>query len=397
MTDFSLALLSSLTVLLLEVAFPFPWACYVALSVLFVLRSALKSGMTSTEFIIIATGLVLFVFPHLGELLRENYLSMWFYSLYFWVALVMTATLGDRRSLNIGCGSIALTDCRLSFETDSVKIFVLLAASLLGARLWPPIFPGLFGIALVIFGRQCRARSVKGPIVATSLAMILIAIGLYVSFVWNTFGRLLILTFILTPVGICAHYGRIKIRQSYLYALAPVGFIYGAVVRGADEVGLSTLAGGSASHPLILQDELLKGGRILSDFDELFGQYLLFFFSWVPRFVWPTKPYGAGWTFVDTYIGREGVSDGHSIALGLWGEHLYMNPGAWLLTGFLTLGLFVAQCRYFTSKGGDFLTVGIIFQCNVLTLVWGGMASFGARAWWLVIPAAVYCWSRRRS
>ena len=218
----------------------------------------------------------------------------------------------------------------------------------------------------------------------------------HMAFTWTGFGRLNVLTYVMLPLLILVHHRVIHIRQWLVVLLTPAAIVYGAFLRGVDEISTRTFASDSVSHHLVLMDTVRLDGSIrAADLYELWNQLVLYFLNWAPRDAWAGKPTGIGLWFVDDYIGRVGYSQEYSVSLGLWGEHLFLNRAGWLVTGMAVVVLSVVCARVLHRVSFRSVPVLLIFQANLLTLFWGGMASFGGRVWFMVLPALGYIWFER--
>lgn len=211
-------------------------------------------------------------------------------------------------------------------------------------------------------------------------------------FLWSGFGRLGILVQLIVPSIILHIYGRFKLKPQHLLLLCPPALVYALGVRGDYEfTGLGGFASGSAVHHLILMDELSRNvDQFVTRTYDLFDQFILLFLNWAPRFFWENKPVGIGLYFVDEYIGRDGFSDGHSVSIGFWGEHLYLFPKFWLVSGIFTLVVVMLLARILYVITGNSVSVLVVFYSHLIVLIWGGMAAFGSRVWWLILPMIAF-------
>lgn len=338
--------------------------------------------------ILFVAGLVLYAFPYLGEIFRRG--SPWplFYSLYLLASVILIeidarTALRNEEFYSVGRWSLVI-------------ILVSLMIAVFGLHFWDPVLPAFYGIALIHLDRLCLSDGLQRRKVLVGAAAFYIALLYYMLFVWSGFGRLNFLTFLILPLIVLVSRKVVSLNKWLLIMLVPIGLIYGSALRGVNTISAENFAEGSSSHHLVLMQDLLNNSdRIFTNLYGLWDQFLLFFLNWFPREIWGQKPIGIGSSFVDTYIGREGFGEAHSVSLGFWGEHIYLNPRFWFVSGF-ALVLLVAFCSrivYRLSFGS--MPVLLMFQANFLTLFWGGMASFGSRVWWMVIPSVLYLWVER--
>lgn len=385
--NISVALLVNLFVLLLDGSdLVSDWAFYLIISATFfyLLRDFKKYG--SLGIIVLVGGLILYTFPYLGELLRGNKISLVFYALYLLSIFILF------KSQDF----ISITKAKAQKRNWLIPTLWALLISLAGLHIWPPIFSGFYALGLVLFERSCRNKLLSQRQLIFQASFFYLVLMYYMAFVWSGFGRLYFLTYLILPVLILFHYKIIKIRVWQLAFIAPFGLIYGAFIRGAETVLVDNFASGSASHHLELMESLRSDiSRQTTDLSKLLDQIVLYFLNWYPRDSWPEKPIGIGSWFVDEYLGREGFSDMHSVSLGLWGEHIYLNPDWWIMTGVATIIVSGLCATILYRASFRSIAVLLMFQANLLTLFWGGLASFGSRVWWMVIPAIIYIWTEK--
>jgi hypothetical protein len=362
------------------------WGSYslITAAFLFVLRDFGRRG--GIGMVMFVGGLVLYVYPYLGEILRGSDVSFVFFTLYILIAWLLIELSPTARFIRVG-------------KRDGIYRHMTIAALLLafiGLHLWIPIYVSCYGIAIICFERYCRLPHVTMRHVLTPLFAFFALLTYYINIVFVGFGRLSVLTYAILPALILFQHGIVRIRRSYLVLLAPVGLIYGSMANGQEEISTITFAGDSASHHLLMMSTLRSDPWLAaSDLPALLKQFTLYFVNWFPRDLWPSKPIGIGLSFVDDYIGRGGFSEGHSVSLGLWGEHIFLNSATWLLTGLAVVAVSAICARVLYRVSFRSAGILLIFQAHFLTLVWGGMASFGSRVWWMVLPALAYIWIER--
>lgn len=382
--NISVVILTNLLVFLLDGSeLISDWSLYIIITGIFFYLIRDFKNYGALGIIILVGGLVLYTFPYLGELLRGNRISPIFYTLFLLAALILFR-------MQAVISTIKTKEQKFNWL---IPILCALTISLIGLHIWPPIFSGFYAIGLIFLERSCRNRSLSQRQLFFHASFFYFVLLYYMMFVWSGFGRLYFLTYLILPLLILFHYKIIKIRAWQLIFIAPFGLIYGTIIRGAETVQVDNFAGGSASHHLELMEMLRSSiSNHVADLSKLIDQFVLYFLNWYPREIWSNKPIGIGSWFVDEYIGREGFSDLHSVSLGLWGEHIYLNPDWWLITGTATI-IISSLCAAVLYKV-SFRTVAVLlmFQANLLTLFWGGLASFGSRVWWMVLPAIMYIW-----
>lgn len=352
---------------------------FAMLFVLLIYEAQSAGRFTVLQLVIVGAGFVLYAFPHLGSLIRGEDVSLVFFSLYLIIVRLFFQyqphSAGRRYywdSVNWGAATLAA-----------------LALSLIAGQIWGPLFLSFFGLSVLFLDRACAQLNARRAMLYFLVGLIFAAL-LYRYSQWNGSGRLYVATLFALPVVILHHNHILRIKLWHMLLGVPLALL-GSTAFRFGSLEPSNLGGESAGHHLTLMTELRERADVLeSDIAELGGQLSLYFLNWFPRDVWPTKPIGIGLWFVDEYIGREGYSDGFSVSLGFWGEHIYLNPTAWIFSGVGVVLLSVLVFRGLQFLSGNSVAVLLMFQVNLVTLFWGGMASFGARVWWLVIPSLLF-------
>ncbi|WP_141638635.1 hypothetical protein [Halomonas sp. KM-1] len=341
--------------------------------------------------VVFSSGLILYVIPYLGYILRGVHLPFVFYSLFNVVALILLFF--SRFFFREG---ITQESTVLKGAVPLYCIFILF--SFVGLHVWMPVHAGFLALALLMLGRICGniKYSHKKVLVLTSFIYLLLLYDFFM--VWNGFGRLLFLIYLILPVLVLYHYRRISLSMWQFHILIPFGMLIGIYIRAQDgfRLALMNFGGGSVGHHLeLMKDISLSLNSSEARISELFGQFSLYFLNWFPRDIWQEKPVGISFWFVDEFIGREGYGDVYNVSLGLWGEHMYLLPGFWpvsglfliLLTGLMIKIVYVCSFRSAVAV--------IVFQAYLLTLFWGGMGSFGSRVWWMLLPICIYIWAEK--
>lgn len=252
-----------------------------------------------------------------------------------------------------------------------------------------PIFAGFTGLALVHFERVQWA----GPGVVLRWACVAIfaaVIGVYSALLWDGFGRIVIISFLLLPVLVSMRYRLFTLHPLILGGLGGLLVFVGRVLRFGISEGIAGISEDSGATHLILSSELLANHADNNSGTTLFEQFQLFFLGWVPRELWPSKPLNINSLFVDSYIGRAGLSEEHSTALGFFGEQIYLAGDLWLLTALFAAVMVIAVRALIAQVARPYYAAVVVYDVWVVTLFWGGMASFAARAWFALIPLVLY-------
>jgi hypothetical protein len=251
----------------------------------------------------------------------------------------------------------------------------------------------LYAFSLVEFDKYCASRVLRRHVIVV-LGWYVVSLAIYSLFAWSGYGRLILGAYLMLPVAIASHYGHLNLRPLYIYPALFLATVVATISRfGTYDGAESVTKDSGARHLAIMSD--LAGQDYVAHEGAIWDQFLLLVFNWVPRAIWPDKPLGLGYSFVDDYLGRTGFGDDYSVSMGLVGEHLYLNREYWFLSFLLTLAVIVslrAAIRY-AAKTSAAPVVG--FDITLISLLWGGMATFGSRVWILVIPMLFYLYVTR--
>lgn len=202
----------------------------------------------------------------------------------------------------------------------------------------------------------------------------------YSIFFWSGFGRLILAGFIIVPVLAFVEIGNYKVKNYYYYFGSIIVSLLMTALRFKDGVSLQNIKNDSAIGPYFLSQSIFED-KVNYSFD-LFGmldQFLLMFFSFVPRFLWSDKPIGFGRLYVDQQMDTSIYSDMHSIAGLYTGEIIYYTTDYWFLFSAIAITVYCllfAVLNKINKSNDNFSFIGVIF---IPTFMWGGFASFGAR------------------
>lgn len=267
-------------------------------------------------------------------------------------------------------------------------LFWLAAATLLSLvdEDWSLLFLVGYGLSLFHFARLAGSGSHRW----LALAGYALALAIYIFFIWDTYGRLLVGGLIAMPLLLIVGQGSWRAKPWMIFLLLPLALGLAQWVRG-DELGDQGLLSGSVATPSIIAVQLLATLHLVAPRLGVFAdQLMLFFLAWVPRSIWPEKPLGLGSTLVDDLYGRRGTSLEHSIAPGVLGEALW-SFGPYFLLGLLAVALVYVLLTFLQrALLRESAAIAAIQLCLLPTLVWGGMASFSARYWLFALPLFAY-------
>lgn len=207
---------------------------------------------------------------------------------------------------------------------------------------------------------------------------------------WNGFGRTVIFGWLLLAILQYSYSINIKINKIIFCLFPALGPVL-LTKRNFFELsflGFENALNDSAYGPYRLVSTFLtENNNSIYDFSGLVDQFLFTFFVFIPRSVWPNKPYGFGYEYTVRELDISLVHAGHSVASTLIGDHIYFL-GYWgVVTGLITLLIFAFFINLFYRIKGLNGNGVLIFSASMMVLVWGGMSSFSAR---VALPLIIF-------
>ncbi len=252
-------------------------------------------------------------------------------------------------------------------------------------------------IATCLLEEALRRNPSRSAIYAI-ISLFNITIIIYGYFYWSGGGRIVMAAYFLIPILVCVRYTDLGLRYWHIYTISPAIFFIAQVLRYGEIEDAGALFSGSASHHLELSQELLTNGApgYGDAFTQFLEQFSLMFLNWVPRLWWESKPLGLGAISVDDWFGRTGYGEGFSVSLGMFGEHIYLL-GGWFILGVIasTVTLLLIRQGLLRMFPGQ-VTQVTVFDVNLISFFWGGGATFGMRFWFVIVPALICVWAVRR-
>ena len=222
------------------------------------------------------------------------------------------------------------------------------------------------------------------------LSVFITIFAIYLLFYWSGFARTVVFGWLLLALLQFGYSIDFNINK-YLFGLFP-GF-GSALIANRDILDLKF-----SGFEEALYDSAYQPYRLASTFVEysnqngidakgFWDQIIFTFFVFIPRSVWPDKPYGFGFEYtvqnLDTYL----VDAGHSIAATLIGEHLYYLGYFGLITSLIVFLLIAYATNALYNIKNLNGNGTLIFSASMMVLVWGGMSSFSAR---IALPSIVF-------
>lgn len=220
-------------------------------------------------------------------------------------------------------------------------------------------------------------------ILISSLFISVFAIFLLIG--WSGYGRTVTFGILITAFLYFLYVNEIKFNKLF-FALFPV--LGSLMLVSRKDLSLSIdsneIVNDSAIGPYrlastFIDNYLVKGFDFIGFFDQVVFSLLVF----VPRDLWPSKPYGFGFQYVVDNMEQSFVDEGHSIASTLIGDHIYFLGWWGILTALIMVYMIYKICL-FVNNMKLFQGFGIvIISCSIMVILWGGMTSFSAR---IILP-----------
>lgn len=246
----------------------------------------------------------------------------------------------------------------------------------------------LFALIIILMSLSFKQDDFKNNFIFLSLFVFLFLI--YAIFSWSGFSRAVVLGWLLLALLQFCYSINIKINQ-YFFGLIPG--LAAALIANRDIFNLE-FSGFESS----LNDSAYSPYRLASSFIEVFeqrgfdimgfGDQILFtLLVFIPRSIWPEKPYAFGFEYTVRHLSVYLVDAGHSIASTLIGDHIYFLGYFGFVTSLIVISIIaLATNTLYRIKGLNGNGV-LIFSASMMILVWGGMTSFSAR---VALPAIIF-------
>ena len=344
------------------------------------LPGAGRSSLAST---LAFTGVGIFVMPYIG-LIYMGFLVQTAWLALFIVTAVVLVAFGETTA------PAASTPGHGAADLPLIIIFLVGGLLLWGSEgLQQVSFYAGWAFALVHLERiHAQTRS----IVYRGLGLLAFAavIGYFTTVLWSGGGRIVQLSFALAPILLTVQYGSFRLNALMIAAAAAALSFAGRLLRFGWSDGIAGLSEDSGASPITITSYLWHTSDSVLARGSIVDQWVLLFLNWYPRNLWPSKPTGIGSSFVNLVVGRQGVSAEHNLAIGFFGEHLFLLPQSWFISVGLLVGVLILLRRALARFLAPYRTPVIIFDVWLITLFWGGMASFAARAWLALIPLIPY-------
>jgi hypothetical protein len=345
--------------------------------------------------VILLTCASIYVTPYLSLLfIREPVNLAWFGLFNIVATILLVWTERDGQVVEHGLPETSIT----------VNFFAMLAILIGGLgviALRPesttsgPIYLSSWGLALLPLERLHWSAGRLVRLAAAGVFVLFILV--YAIFVWEGDGRIVVLSLALAPVLLTSLYRSVRLNGALLAGAGIVMVFFGRVLRFGWSGGLAGVAEDSGATHILMTSQLWRGGDHAFPITTFWDQYVLYFFNWVPRNLWPNKPLGVNYSFVDVFIGRAGLGEEFSTALGYFGENLFYSRTFWPLMVVIVTITTVYTRKALVRFTRPYVAPMIIFDVWMITLFWGGMAVFASRTWFSLFPimAAILVLRRR--
>lgn len=205
----------------------------------------------------------------------------------------------------------------------------------------------------------------------------------YAVFAWSGFGRTVVVGWFLLALLQFSYSINFKVNK-YIFGLIPglaATLLSDRNVFKLEFSGLEKALYDSAYGPYRLASSFIENFNQRGfDISGFWDQIMFTFFIYIPREIWPSKPFGFGFEYTVRHLDAYLVDAGHSIASTLIGDHIYFLGYFGIITSLIVFSIiaFTTNAIY-RIKGLNGNGV-LIFSASMMVLVWGGMTSFSARA-----------------
>lgn len=212
----------------------------------------------------------------------------------------------------------------------------------------------------------------------------------YALLAWSGYGRTVILGWLLLACLQFAYSISININK-YVFSLLPglaAAMLSSRNLLDLEFKGFEAALSDSAYGPYRLASSFIEHFEMRGyDFAGFFDQIIFTFLVFVPRDVWPSKPYGFGFEYTVQHLDVNLVDAGHSIASTLIGDHIYYLGYFGVLTSCIIMAIISMAVNFLYRIKGLNGNGVLLFSASMMVLVWGGMTSFSAR---IALPSIIF-------
>jgi hypothetical protein len=347
---------------------------------------------TSPGAVMLLTGASIYVVPYMSLLFIREPVNLSWLALFNIVCFAMLAS----TTRDHGMAEPARPRIETSVLVNLLAMVTILTLGLGVIALRPedttsgPFYLATWGLALLPLERLHWSASRFVHLAASGVFVLFILV--YAVFVWTGEGRIVVLSLVLAPVLLTSLYRTFRVDGLLLAGAGMFMVFFGRVLRFGWSGGLAGVAEDSGATHILMSSQLWRETNEAFPITNFWEQYLLYFLNWIPRNAWPGKPLGVNYTFVDVYIGRKGLGEEFSTALGYFGEHIFYSRSFWLFMVVAVTLTTIYVRKAIGRLAGNYIGPVIIFDVWLITLFWGGMAVFASRIWFSIVPLLLVSW-----
>ena len=248
--------------------------------------------------------------------------------------------------------------------------FILIFLCLFGID---SLFSSMIAPLIILLSLCFKQNNVKNNLIY--LLVFIITFFVYITFSWGGFGRTVVFGWLLLVLLQFCYSIDFKLNK-YFFALFPA--LAASLMANRDIFnlqfnGFESSLNDSAYAPYRLSSTFIdKFNRNGFDFLGFFDQILFTFFIYIPRSIWPDKPFGFGFEYTVQNLEQYLVEAGHSIASTLIGDHIYYL-GYWgIISSLIVFGIIALLTNLLYRLPGLNGNGVLIFSASMMVLVWGG-------------------------
>lgn len=247
---------------------------------------------------------------------------------------------------------------------------------------------GMFAFLILLMSLSFQ----QGKFLNNSICLViyLVVFFVYAIFYWSGFGRSVVVGWLLLAILQFAYSMDFKINK-LIFGIVPG--LSATLLSSRDLLdlkfnGFESSLNGSAYNPYQLASTFIDSFNLYGyDVQGFIDQILFTAFIFIPRTLWPSKPYGFGYEFTVRHYEQYLVDAGHSIAATLIGEHIYFLGYLGMLSAITTLLVIGWLTNILYRLKGYNGNAILIFSASMMILTWGGMTSFSAR---VALPLIIF-------
>lgn len=246
-----------------------------------------------------------------------------------------------------------------------------------------------FFVFLILLLSLClKQDNIKNNIVYMFVFVFVFVI--YSTFAWSGFGRVVVVGWLLLAILQFSYSISFKVNK-YAFGLLPGTAATLLTSRDFSQlkfISLEKALNDSAYGPYRGASIFINHFNQRSfDFSGLWDQIMFTFFIFIPRAVWPNKPFGFGFEYTVQHLDSYLIEAGHSVASTLIGDHIYYIGYLGVFSSLIVFSIIALAANYFYKIKGLNGNGVLVFSASIMVMVWGGMSSFSAR---IALPGIVF-------